>query len=172
MTEKLLTKPLLGRELAVAAGVCLALTVGAGRVHPSAASGHDADDRRSGEIHIKKDCSAYTRLAGGYCTIVESNVAVIPEGSVVHYTQAFGILNPAWLDSNVVLDTGNGNKAVGRCTVDFSIPTPGVCTFSDGTGELAGFTARVDVSTSPTPPADFFWDGTYSFKRVSGESDR
>jgi hypothetical protein len=143
--------------------------ISAGGAYLRASSERENADR-SGRLHIKKDCSAYTRLAGGFCTIVESNLAEIPPGSVVHYTQAFGILNPAWLDSNVVLDTGNGNKAVGRCTVDFSIATPGVCTFSDGTGQLAGFTARVDVSTSPTPPADFFWDGTYSFK--SEESDR
>jgi hypothetical protein len=123
-----------------------------------------ASSGQSGQLHIVKDCSAYTRLAGGFCTIVTSNLAEIPKGSVVHYTQAFGILNPGWLDSNVVLDAGNGNKAAGRCTVDFTIATPGVCTFQDGNGQLAGFTARVAVSTTPTPPAEFTWDGTYSFQ--------
>jgi hypothetical protein len=95
---------------------------------------------------------------------VSSNLAEIPVGSLIHYTQAFGILNPGWLDSNVVLDAGKGNKAAGRCTVDFSIATPGVCTFEDGTGQLAGFSARVAVSTSPTPPADYTFDGTYRFR--------
>jgi hypothetical protein len=136
----------------------------------SGASRVSAQSDRSGTLHIVKDCSAYNRMAGGTCTIVKSNLAEIPPGSLVHYTQAFGILNPAWLDSNVVLDAGNGNKAVGRCTVDFSIATPGVCTFQDGTGRLAGFTARVAVSTSPTPPADFTWDGPYSFHQGSDQN--
>jgi hypothetical protein len=145
--------------------VCTGLVwcFGAGGAYVSAAD-QDTDETRGGPIHIIKDCSGYTGQPGAYCTIVQSNVSVIPAGSIVHYTQAFGLLNPAWLDSNVVLDAGNGNKAVGRCTVDFSIATPGVCVFSDGTGELAGFIARVDVSTSPTPPADFRWDGFFRFK--------
>lgn len=150
------------------AGVALSLVAGGTHVAASPASGR-VDGERQGVIHIRKNCSDYTRLAGGFCTIVESNFDGIPKGSVVHYTQAFGILNPAWLDSNVVVDAGNGNKAVGRCTVDFSIGTPGVCTFSDGTGELAGFTARVDVTTVAVPPADFFWDGTYRFKSQSSD---
>jgi hypothetical protein len=107
-------------------------------------------------------------MPGDTCKIVSSNLAQIPVGSLVHYTQAFGILNPAWLDSNVVLDAGNGNKAAGRCTVDFSTATPGVCTFEDGTGQLAGFSARVAVSTSPTPPRNFTWDGRYSFNEGGG----
>lgn len=159
-----------GRLLFVTAfaGLVMALVTGGTRIGASPARG--LQEERQGQIHIRKNCSEYTRLAGGFCTIVESNFDGIPKGSVVHYTQAFGILNAAWLDSNVVLDAGNGNKATGRCTVDFSIVTPGVCTFSDGTGDLAGFTARVDVTTMPVPPADFFWDGTYRFK--SQGSDR
>jgi hypothetical protein len=128
-----------------------------------------ASSGRSGQVHIVKDCSAYNYMAGGTCKIVSSNLAEIPAGSLIHYTQAFGILNSAWIDSNVVLDAGHGNKAVGRCTVDFSIATPGVCTFSDGTGDLAGFTARLNVSTTPTPPADYALDGTYHFRPADGE---
>ena len=64
------------------------------------------------------------------------------------------------LDSNVVLDAGNGNRAMGRCTLDATTGT-GLCTFGDGTGQFAGFHARVDVSY--LGGADFAWDGTYSF---------
>jgi hypothetical protein len=120
-----------------------------------------------GPLHILKNCAAYNYLPGGHCTITSSNLPAIPAGSIVYYTQAFGILNPAWLDSNVVLDAGNGNKAAGRCTVDFSITTPGVCTFQDGTGRLAGFTARVSVSTTTNSSGDFTWDGTYRFNLLS-----
>jgi len=155
--KKLLGSLMLG-VLAAAALVC---TTGGSPV--SASSG------RSGQVHIVKDCSAFNYMAGGTCKIVSSNLAEIPAGSLIHYTQAFGILNPAWIDSNVVLDAGHGNKAVGRCTVDFSITTPGICTFLDGTGDLAGFTARVNVSTTPTPPADYTWDGTYRFRPADGD---
>jgi len=67
------------------------------------------------------------------------------------------------LDSNVVLYVGTGDWAVGRCTVD--VNNIGLCTFSDGTGRLTGFTARVVVtpfSSSPTE-VNYHWDGTYSF---------
>ncbi len=144
------------RSLTLAASAALAFSLVAGPA--SAQSG------RSGPLHILKNCSSYNFLAGGHCTIAGSNFAEIPAGSIVYYSQAFGILNPAWLDSNVVLDAGNGNKAVGRCTIDFSGITPGVCTFQDGTGQLAGFTARVSVSTSPDSDGNYTWDGTYSFK--------
>ena len=136
-----MTKLLGSLTLAGVAAVALVCTIGGRPV--SASSG------RSGQLHIVKDCSAYNRMAGGTCKIVSSNLAEIPAGTLVHYTQAFGILNPAWLDSNVVLDAGNGNKAAGRCTVDFSIATPGVCTFEDGTGQLAGFTAPESQSVLP-----------------------
>jgi hypothetical protein len=122
-----------------------------------------ASSARSGDLHIVKNCTGYNGKAGETCKIEISNLDEIPVGSLVYYTQAANILNLFWLDSNVVLDAGNGNKAAGRCTVDFTIATPGVCTFQDGTGNLAGFSARVAVSTSPTPPANFTWDGTYTF---------
>ncbi len=53
-----------------------------------------------------------------------------------------------FLDSNVVLDAVTGNRAVGRCTLDFQTFL-GLCTFSDGTGKFAGFEARVDVRWLP-----------------------
>jgi hypothetical protein len=70
------------------------------------------------------------------------------------------------LDSNVVLDAGNGDRAVGRCTLDL-VSGLGLCTFSDGTGRLAGFHARVDVSA--LGGKQWAWDGTYRFR---SEHDR
>ena len=170
MRKDSLTRRAAGHVLKTTTVLGMVLLFSNGGTFLSASSRQDQDQgTRSGPLHIKKDCTKYTRLAGGYCTIVESNFSGIPVGSVVHYTQALGILAPGWLDSNVVLDAGNGNKAVGRCTVDLNIVTPGVCTFSDGTGNLAGFTARVDVSTQPVFPFDFFWDGTYQFKSLGSD---
>jgi len=88
-----------------------------------------------------------------------SNLAEIPSGSNIYYDQDPGI--PAGLlDSNIVLDAGNGNRGLGRCTLDFASGL-GLCTFSDGTGKLAGFTARVNVSF--LGGTMWAWNGTYGF---------
>ena len=134
----------------------LILSSGWGTYSASAISG------RKGDLHVTKECSAYTGAAGSFCTITSSNIAEIKIGSKVFYDQEAGI--PAGLlDSNVIVDAGNGNRAVGRCTLDLGTKE-GLCTFTDGTGDLAGFRARVAVSGFPAPDfVDFHWDGTYSF---------
>ena len=133
----------------------LALSSGAASVSASAA--------REGELHVTKECSQYNGAAGDFCTIVSSNLEEIVAGSRVNYDQAAGI--PAGLlDSNIVLDAGNGNWAVGRCTINAGniLGTVGVCTFSDGSGQFTGFEARVNVS--PTGGGNFTWEGTYRFR--------
>jgi hypothetical protein len=131
-----------------------ALILGTGAAGISASSGRD---RR---LRVTKECSEYTYAAGSFCTITSSNLKAIRVGSRVYYDQAAGI--PAgMLDSNVILDAGNGDRAVGRCTLDASTQL-GLCTFSDGTGRFAGFQARIDVSYLGGP--DYAWDGTYSFE--------
>ncbi len=127
-------------------------------------------DGRTGTIHVIKDCTDYKGNAGDYCTIVSSNLPSIPPGSHVFYTQAALSANPdnpfateyqyISLDSNVVLHVATGDYAVGRCTLNPDGAT-GLCTFSDGTGPLAGFTARVDVSYAGGN--NYAWDGRYSF---------
>jgi hypothetical protein len=111
-----------------------------------------------GELHVTKECSQYNGAAGSFCTITSSNLTEILVGSKVFYDQAAGIPS-GLLDSNVVLDAGNGDRAVGRCTLDLSTGL-GLCTFSDGTGAFTGFQARVEVSY---PGPEWAWDGTYSF---------
>jgi hypothetical protein len=137
-------------------------------------------DERSGELQITKNCSASTADAGTFCTIKSSNLPEIPSGSRVFYTQALvgcdtGAtaypctplpptpegMNIA-LDSNAVLYVGNGDWAVGRCTLD-GTGSSGLCTFSDGIGPLTGFHARVLVSF--IGGANYDWKGTYSFDR-------
>jgi hypothetical protein len=121
-----------------------------------------ASSERNRELHVTKECSQNTRLPGGFCTITSSNLPAIKVGSKVYYTQNTGIPTAFALDSNVVLDAGSGNWAVGRCTLDLSFS--GLCTFSDGTGQLTGLHARVAVSH--TSGFDFRWDGTYSFRET------
>jgi hypothetical protein len=132
-----------------------ALTTGAASVSASSARHEDRD----GDLHVTKECSQYTGAAGSFCTFTSSNLAAITVGSKVFYDQPVGIPT-GLLDSNVVLDAGAGNRAVGRCTLDLGTGA-GLCTFSDGTGKFAGFQARVDVSY--TGGFNYRWDGTYSF---------
>jgi len=111
---------------------------------------------------VTKECSEYFGAAGDWCTVTVSNLRRLPVGSRILYSQAMGV--PAGLlDSNVVLDAGDGNRAVGRCTLDLATGL-GLCTFSDGTGQLAGFQARLDV-TCPGDGIVCDLDGTYSFNR-------
>lgn len=119
-----------------------------------------AFSEQSGNLHVTKECSQYTGASGSFCTIMTSNVGPIKAGSKIYYDQAAGV--PAGLlDSNVVLDAGGGNRAFGRCSVDLSTGL-GLCTYSDGTGQFAGFQARVNVSYLGGP--NYAWNGTYSFR--------
>ena len=114
---------------------------------------------RSGDVHVTKECSAYTGAAGDYCTITSSNLAAIPVGSKVIYLSA---LTSTVLDTNIVLDPpGPGNnKAFGHVYLDLSTGA-GEATFSGGTGKFTWFHASVDVSYLGGP--DWAWEGTYSF---------
>lgn len=129
-----------------------------------------AEEGQNGQIHVQKVCpttgatATFTGLPGSYCTIIVSDVTAIPANTArVYYDKPslVPIGSLGFLDSKVVVYVGPGNWAVGRCTVDFSNGL-GLCTISDGTGTLAGFSARIDVRI------DFahgitYWEGTYSF---------
>jgi hypothetical protein len=150
----------LSLSLPILAAYLVALTI---LLVPASASA----SRRNGKLRITKECSHYTGLPGSVCTITRSNLSVIPAGSQVFYDQAAGV--PAGLlDSNVVLDAGNGDRAFGRCSLD-GVTNRGLCTFSDGTGKLAGFHARVEVSPASAPPAGYHWRGTYGFAEADKE---
>jgi hypothetical protein len=146
----------------VAGVVTLTLSLSQGTTSVSASSA------RRGELHVTKECSAYTGAAGAYCTITGSNLADIEVGSQVLYSQA--AVDPTTpegrsigLDSSAVLYVGPGDWAVGRCTLDMT-GNSGLCTFSDGTGRLTGLRARVVVSS--TDGVNYSWNGTYSFSPV------
>ena len=136
-----------------------ALTLSAGAASVS------ADSERSGRLLAVKSCAGtFTGAPGSYCTFTSSNVPeIIPINSKLYYDQGVGSL-PAVLDSNVILDAGKGNRARGRCTLDLTTFLGGLCTFSDGTGDFAGFYARVTVNCPNfATKALCFLDGTYSF---------
>ncbi|HEY7185470.1 MAG TPA: hypothetical protein VH436_02920 [Vicinamibacterales bacterium] len=153
MTFKTLT-PIFVLPLVPVLALTLALSTGTASV--------SAFGERDRPLHVTKECTQYTGAAGSFCTITSSNLGRIKVGSRVYYDQPAGI--PAgMLDSNVVLDAGNGNRAVGRCTLDAATGL-GICTFSDGIGKFAGFNARVQVSPPSSAEDDWHWEGTYSFR--------
>ncbi len=112
---------------------------------------------RSGDLHVTKECSEYTGLAGSSCTITSSNLEEIAVGSKVIYADAAG---EGTLDTDIVLDAGSGNTATGHVVLDLAADK-GVVTFAGGTGSLVGIHAHADVTTD----ADglWHWEGTYSF---------
>src|SRR5579884_758675 len=110
-----------------------------------------AEDRRTGEIHIVKDCSPdkFSGTPGStYCEIVSSNLPQLPAGAKIYYDEITGGPNAGasgFLDSNVFVFISESQWAVGRCTVP-NDNNPGLCTLSDGAGPLAGIKARIVVT--------------------------
>ena len=143
----------------VAGFVALTLALSTGAATASAQS------ERSGVLHVTKNCLASNGAPGSSCTIRSSNLAAIKVGSQVFYDYPIVLATPTGLfDSNVVLNVGPGDWAVGRCTLD-NTTNLGLCTFTDGNGPLAGFTARVNVSS--TDGVNYQWNGTYRFTEPS-----
>jgi hypothetical protein len=137
-------------------------------IHPAVATASrdeesGSESPRSGALHVTKECSQYTRLAGSFCTITSSNLKQIEVGSKVIYTIDSG---PTVLDSDVTLEPpGPGNnRAFGHCRLDL-VTRVGLCTFSGGTGKFTWFNASAAVSSLGRP--NWAWDGTYRF----GKSD-
>jgi hypothetical protein len=158
----MLRSPVSKRNVISISLVLLALAAISLALKPRAAQA----DERHGDLHLKKNCSAFTFGPGSYCMITDSNLSEITSGtngSRVYYDQptpVVGGLLEGGLDSNVVLYVDTGDWAVGRCTLD-GITNLGLCTFSDGTGTLTGFQARLNVSSSDG--LNYSLDGTYSF---------
>jgi len=121
---------------------------------------------KKGNLRAEKECSQYHGLPWEFCTFTSSDFGPITSGTKVYYTQAAN-LQVGFLDTNVVLDSGQGNRALGRCTVDMTTAT-GLCTFSDGTGQFAGFQARINVTY--LGGRSWRWDGTYSFDHDSNRN--
>ncbi len=118
-----------------------------------------------GELHVTKECSEYTGQAGDHCSITGSDLEAIVVGSKVVYAEA---ASGGTLDTDIALNAGAGNTAVGHVVLDLSAAT-GVVTFSGGTGTLAGFTAKADVSADPS--GLWHWDGTYSFGTADSKAE-
>jgi hypothetical protein len=156
MKFKTLT-PIFVLPLVPVVAMTLALSTGAAPV--------SASSDRDRPLHVTKECLGEKVGAWEFCTIKSSNLGRMRDSRVYYVDPPNPDLGEGFQDSAVILDAGNGNRAIGRCTVDFATGL-GLCTFSDGTGRFAGFNARVQVSP-PVDANDFWhWDGTYSFSPV------
>jgi hypothetical protein len=113
--------------------------------------------KRSGALHVTKECSQYNGSVGSYCTITSSNIPAIEPGMKVVYlaAPANGVLS-----SNIVLSSGQGGAAFGRVVLGFR-SAMGLVSLSAGTGRFAGFHAHAVVSLDSK--GVWHWDGTYSF---------
>jgi hypothetical protein len=157
MKFKTLT-PIVALALMPVAGL-VALTLALSTGTPSVS----ASSERNGHLHAVKECSSYTGEAGSFCTITSSNLAEIKVGSNVFYDQAAGV--PAGLlDSNVVLDAGHGNRAVGRCTLDLTTNL-GLCTFSTAP-DSSPASKPVSVSTARQEHHNAAWTGPIASARA------
>lgn len=106
-------------------------------------------------LNLTKTCDP----AGTPCVVTQSNVAALPPGTTEDY------LGPEYgypvLSSGVVITTSyqGGGTATGHCTWPLRSAS-GTCVFSQGTGSLAGFHAKLTV-TANGDFSEFFWNGTY-----------
>jgi hypothetical protein len=105
---------------------------------------------------------------GGYCLITKSSYKIL-RNARVYYTAAVvagGVLtSPVTL---VAIDK-RGSTATGQCTFHLATattPAHGLCTYSSGTGKLAGFHAMYVVQPPATPGVRVYpLTGTYWFDR-------
>ncbi len=97
------------------------------------------------------------------CTIVSSDIAAIPAGTVINYK----IVGDGSTKQKNATFTVKDGTASGFC--DFNHdgkPLAAQCTFLSGTGVLKGFHLLADVTVTgdPTSPdAVWHWNGTYWF---------
>jgi hypothetical protein len=112
----------------------------------------------SGTLHVTKECSQYTGEAGSFCTITSSNAALIPVGSKVVYAKA--VAADGGLDTDIVINTPNGDTAYGHVVLDGATET-GKVTLAGGTGRLAKATGALAVA--PLDKPSYSWDGPYSY---------
>lgn len=145
------------RVLVVAAGAC---SLTALLLFVSTASSQTPASGATQPLHVTKDCSGAKGVAGDFCTIRSSNVKGLKVGSKIFYLQS---CCKTELNSDTALYAGPGALAAGHCVLHYATGI-GLCTFSDGTGALAGFEARVRVTADSSIPNLWHWDGTYSFK--------
>ena len=125
----------------------------------SNANDEGEDFPRAGTFHAHKNCSQYSGLSGGFCTLTESTLGQIPDGTKVVYASP---PTPTAVSSDVmlVLPTPGNNVAYGHVELN-RVTRVGTATFSGGTGKFQHFSASVAITW--VSPGNWSLDGTYSF---------
>ena len=145
---------IVGSERTTRAVVGAALAVAA--ISPVAAGTTPSAEGWS-TLALAKECSSFAGQVGDHCTITASNLDAIPTGTLARY---YGpVLEATFVSSMVILDAGDGNTAVGYCSVGPSGEPLGMCSFTGGSGTLAGFRAIIAVTVDAD--GEWHWDGLY-----------
>ena len=115
---------------------------------------------------MTKECSEFSGLPGGFCTITGSNLNAIDAGMKVVYTNP-AVVGTA-LSSDLFVDGPGNNDAYGHVdlNLDPNAPIPpfsGPLTLSGGTGRFSGFHATITVTCTLPAGSPCAWDGPYSF---------
>jgi hypothetical protein len=117
------------------------------------------DSPRAGTFHAHKNCEQYTGLPGGFCTLTESTLKQIADGTKVVYASS---PTPTALSSDVMLVSQKPGNNVAYGHVELNrVTRTGTATFSGGTGKFQHFSASVAITW--VSPGNWSWDGTYSF---------
>jgi hypothetical protein len=94
---------------------------------------------------VKKECSKFTGGVPSFCTIIASSFGPLKNVKVRYYGPMLGS-NDQFVSSDMVLEAKSGGTAIGHCIVYFAAGPAGICTFTAGSGSLAGFRAVVKVT--------------------------
>jgi hypothetical protein len=121
------------------------------------------ESSRGRSLHLTKECSEYIGQAGNHCTVIRSNVKLIPRGATVTYLVPADLVHGTY-DGAVVLRTSPGDDASGHCMITDLVKAIGNCEFTSGTGRLDGFHASVVVSGDRNPLLAH-WKGRFSLSR-------
>lgn len=110
-------------------------------------------------LTLSKECSQFSGGVPSFCTVIASNVPALRTGAKILYYGPV-LKNPAFISSNVVIDNGSGDTAIGNCIVDIAAGPKGVCAFHAGSGALAGFMAIAQVTVDAKQV--WHWEGSYA----------
>jgi hypothetical protein len=142
----------------------LLVTFAVGVFAVASSAENTGSSRRSGELHVTKECSEYDGTVGSFCTITSSNIRAIRPGMKVVYLAA---PEDGVLDTDIALGFGHGT-ALGHVELDIATAT-GPVRLSVGTGRFSNFRAHADVTVDEE--GVWHWDGRYRFDRSHDDDD-
>ena len=96
----------------------------------TAGAAENSGTPRSGELHVTKECSQYSGLPGGFCTITGSNLNAIDVGMKVVYASAPNFVTLT-VNSDLVLDGPGNNDAYGHVVLDLQTFDGEVATYEE-----------------------------------------